>query len=101
MNPVPAAGPVVKWGRSFAPKLALRIIRLNFYLICSPILGRHYGEISTLFQSQFKVTFTHLPEIKGDFISCPRDRESKRLPVVQHIQSIIAHIWEYPTRGEV
>ena len=101
MNPVPAAGPVVKWGRSFAPKLALRIIRLNFYLICSPILGRHYGEISTLFQSQFKVTFTHLPEIKGDFISCPRDRESKRLPVAQHTQGIITHIWEYPRRGEV
>ena len=72
MNPVAAACPVVKWRRSFAPKLDLRIIRLNFYLICLPILGRRYGEKSTLFQSQFKVTFTPLPDIKGDFISCPR-----------------------------
>ena len=72
MNPVPAAGPGVKWRRSFAPKLDLKIIRLNFYLICLSILGRHYGEKSTLIQSQFKVTFTPLPEIKGDFISCPR-----------------------------
>ena len=68
MNPVPAAGPVVKWRRSFAPKLDLKIIRLNFYLICLSILGRHYGEKSTLIQSQFKVTFTPLPELKGEFI---------------------------------
>lgn len=99
MNPVPAAGPVVKWRRSFAPKLDLKIIRLKFYLICLSILGRHYGEKSTLIQSQFKVTFTPLPEIKGDFISCTQSQ--KRLPVVQQIQGIIAHIWEYPTRGEV
>ena len=101
MNPVPAAGPVVNGRRTFAPKLDLRIIRLNFCLICSPILGRHYGEKSSLFQSQFKVTFTPLPEMKVDFTSCPRDRESKRLPVVKNIQGIVAHISEYPTRGQV
>ena len=72
MNPVAAAGLVVKWTCSFASKLDLRVIRLNFYLICLPIRGTHYWEKSTLFQSQFKETFTPLPEIKGDFISCPR-----------------------------